>query len=272
MNEITASNHSVGWDYYIDNNHTIDDISADKIAAFIERINLGRDVKITDPPLRVLNKFELIRDSKITYGAFLLFMSGHSALSTIELGHFQSPTIIKDSITLKGDLLSQVEEVMDFIKKHISKAYIFTGEIQRVERWDYPLDALREIVVNSIIHRDYREASDSVIKIFKDRIEFFNPGKLPEGLTIEKLLAGDYISTIRNKKIAEIFKEAGIIEKYGSGIGRIHEGFQNHGLPEPRFEEIGNGFRVTAFNESYQPPPPKKTRPGSSTSTSFAIL
>jgi ATP-dependent DNA helicase RecG len=142
-----------------------------------------------------------------------------------------------------------VEAVMDFIKKHINKVYIITGNIQREERWDYPLDAIREIVVNAIVHRDYRDASDSIIKMFDDRIEFYNPGKLPEGLSVEKLLSGDYISTIRNKKIAEVFKEANIIEKYGSGISRILNGFEKHGLRDPKFEEIGNGFRATAFKE-----------------------
>ena len=240
---------NTSWDYYIDNNHSVEDISLEKVRNFIELANKNKDVKITDDPVRVLNKFELIRENKITYGGFLLFMKSNSALTTIELGRFQTPTIIKDSVTLKNDLLSEVEAVMDFIKKHINKAYIITGNIQREERWDYPLDAVREIVVNAIVHRDYRDSSDSVIKLFDDRIEFYNPGKLPEGLTIEKLLSGDYISTIRNKKIAEVFKEANIIEKYGSGIRRILEGFEKHGLPVPKFEEISNGFRVTAFKE-----------------------
>jgi ATP-dependent DNA helicase RecG len=171
-----------------------------------------------------------------------------------------SPTIIKDSVTLKSDLLSEVEVVMDFIKKHINKSYIITGNIQREERWDYPLDAVREIVVNAIVHRDYRDSSDSVIKIFDDRIEFYNPGKLPEDLSIERLLSGEYISTIRNKKIAEIFKEANLIEKYGSGIRRILDGFEKNGLPAPKFEEISNGFRVTAFKSTPQKIPPKKIK------------
>jgi ATP-dependent DNA helicase RecG len=238
---------NTSWDYYIDNNHSVEDISLEKVRKFIELANKNKDIKITDDPIRVLNKFELLRENRITYGGFLLFMRDQTALTTIELGRFQTPSIIKDSMTLKIDLISEIESVMDFIKKHINKSYIITGNIQREERWDYPLDAVREIVVNAIAHRDYRDASDSVIKIFDDRIEFYNPGKLPEGLSVEKLLSGDYVSTIRNKKIAEVFKEANIIEKYGSGIRRIIDGFEAHGLITPTFEEIANGFRVTAF-------------------------
>jgi ATP-dependent DNA helicase RecG len=98
-----------------------------------------------------------------------------------------------------------------------------------------------------IVHRDYTVSTDSVIKIFTDRIEFYNPGGLMGGLTIEQLLHGNYISSIRNKQIATLFKEAGIIEKYGSGIKRIIEAIRSYKMPEPLFEEIQNGFRVTVF-------------------------
>ena len=248
VTDLHLKTFNTSWDYYIDDNHSIENISLEKVRKFIERANNRKDNKITDDPVRVLKKFDLVREDKITYAGYLLFMEYHSALTTIELGRFQTPAIIKDSITLK-DLFTEVDTVMDFIKKHINKAYIFTGELRRVEKWDYPLDAIREIVVNAIVHRNYRDASDSVFKIFDDRIEFYNPGKLPEGLTVEKLLSGDYTSTIRNKKIAEIFKEAELIEKYGSGIARILDGFERHGSPPPKFEETGNGFRVIAYKE-----------------------
>jgi len=77
---------------------------------------------------------------------------------------------------------------MDFIHKHTNKAYIITGNPKREERWDYPMDAIREMVINMIVHRDYRSANDSTIKIFDDRIEFFNPGTLLEDLTVEKVI------------------------------------------------------------------------------------
>ncbi len=239
------------WDWHIDSDHSIEGIDLEKVGRFVDSANKNRDKEIKDDPRQVLRKFELVRDNKVTNAGFLLFSKDDSALSTIELARIQDNHIIKDGLTLKSDLLSEVEAVMSYIKKQINKAYIFTGEIQRVERWDYPLDAVREIVVNAIVHRDYRESSDSIIKIYDTRIEFFNPGKLPEGMDVEILLSGDYVSNIRNKKIAEIFKEANMIEKYGSGIRRILEGFKAHGLPEPVFEEVGNGFRVTIYkNES----------------------
>lgn len=238
---------NTSWDCTIDDGHSEADISLEKVQAFIERINRTRDSVVIEDPLTVLRKFELLRDGRITRAAFLLFSATETGLTTIEMGRFQTPTLIKDGARLKSDLFSEVEGVMAFLKKHMNKAYIITGEPQREERWEYPLEALREVVINAVVHRDYTSTSDSIVKVFEDRIEIFNPGRLPNGLTVEKLLAGDYVSIIRNRKIADMFKEAGLIEKYGTGIRRILQGVAEYGLPSPHFEEIAGGFRVTVY-------------------------
>ena len=93
------------------------------------------------------------------------------------------------------------------------------------------------------------EVSFSVIKIFDNRIEFFNPGDLYDGLTVKELLSNNYESKTRNKLIALMFKECGLIEKYGSGISRIKKLCREHGIVEPKFEEIQKGFRVTMYKE-----------------------
>ena len=103
-----------------------------------------------------------------------------------------------------------------------------------------------------IVHRDYRDSGNSIIKIFDDRIEFFNPGKLYDDLTIEKLQSGNYSSRTRNRAIARAFKEAGVIERYGSGIARIKDECRRHGVLEPIFEEFVHGFRVTLFKEKLE--------------------
>ena len=126
-------------------------------------------------------------------------------------------------------------------------SFLFPEKPQREERYDYPLDAIREIVLNMIVHRDYRDSSDSVIKIFDDRIEFFNPGELYDNLTIKQLMSNNYESKTRNKLISSMFKECGLIEKYGSGIARIKKLCKAHGIKAPKYEEIQNDFRVTIY-------------------------
>jgi ATP-dependent DNA helicase RecG len=101
-----------------------------------------------------------------------------------------------------------------------------------------------------IIHRDYRSSSDSIVKIYNNKIEFYNPGHLPDDITVEKLLSGKYKSTPRNKIIAGICKDMQLIEKYGSGIGRVRDQFKEEDLPEPEFENISDGFQVTAYGDA----------------------
>lgn len=167
----------------------------------------------------------------------------------IEIGRFQSETIIKDSLSINGDLISQVQKVMEFIYKHINKAYVITGKPQRDEVWDYPMDAVREIVVNMIVHRDYRSSGHTTVKIFDDKIEFFNFGKLPDDLSLEQMKSGRYKSHPRNIQIAEVFKAADIIEKYGSGVKRVIDTFKSYGLKEPTFEQMMSGINVTVYKE-----------------------
>ena len=236
------------WDAYPDSTHSIDDISFDKVQVSIDTMR-GNQQSITEDPLSFLLKNNLIKENKITNAAYLLFKKNDSIITTIELGRFQNEIVIKDSARTKSDILTQIDQVLDFVKKHINKQVIITGQAQNTQKWQYPLDAIREIVLNMIIHRDYRSSADSIVKIFDNKIEFFNPGRLPDSITIEDLLSNTYRSTPRNKQIADFCKDMGLIEKYGSGIRRIFSSFDHEKLPEPQFCNISDGFMVTVFCE-----------------------
>ena len=234
------------WDAYIDPLHTMDSLSMEKIEQVISMLKQkGRTVD--DDPMAFLSKYSLLRDGKPTFAAYLLFKKEDCFISTIELGRFQSPIIIKDSDRTKADLITQVDVVMNFIKKHINKAVIITEKPQNTEKWDYPLEAIREIVMNMIVHRDYRASADSIVKVFDKKIEFYNPGVLPDGITINDLLTNNYKSNPRNKLVADLFKDLGLIEKYGSGIGRVIYLLKEAGLPLPEFSIQSGGITVTVF-------------------------
>jgi len=243
---------NASWDYYIDDRHDFSDISQENIDYFIKKVenNLGKT--FNDDPFTVLKKYELIKEDKLTFGAYLLFTSNNSALTAFQIGRFKDAITIIDNIDINTNLFTQIELAITFIKKHLMTEFIITGEPQRIVKYDYPLEAIREIVINMIVHRDYRDSGNSIVKIFDDRIEFFNPGKLYDDLTIEKLQSGDYASRTRNRAIARAFKEAGIIERYGSGIGRIKSECKLHGVIEPIFEEFVHGFKVVLFKEKLQ--------------------
>ena len=250
------------WDYHPDPEHAITSISTAKVRAFADALKLNASFDA------VLEKFELVKQGRPTFACHLLFSRNDVYLSTIEAGRFASPTIIKDSITSRDTLIEQVQRIMDFMVKHINKAYIITGNPKREERWDYPMEALREIVINMIVHRDYRSANDSTIKVYDDRIEFFNPGVLLDDLTVEKIKTGNYKSHLRNKQIATIFRELELIEKYGSGVRRVIDNCMAYGLPEPEFEVTQGGLAVTVFNRQTaeiksQPGSQPRSQPGS---------
>ena len=98
-----------------------------------------------------------------------------------------------------------------------------------------------------IIHRDYTSSYNSIIKIFPNHIQFYNPGGLPDTISIEQLLSNNYISKPRNRQIAKMVKGLGWIERYGTGIKRVRRMFVEYGLSEPVFKEETDGMLVTVF-------------------------
>ena len=236
------------WDTYVDKLHTIDDISIEKVQSAIDILE-SKGRSIAEDPLSFLLKYNMIREGEITNAAFLLFHKDDDIISTVELGRFQTDIIIKDSARSKSDVITQVDEVLNFVRKHINKEVIITDSAYNTERWQYPLEAIREIVLNMIVHRDYRATSDSIVKVYDDKIEFFNPGTLPDDITIDDLMNNRYKSTPRNKMIADFCKDLGLIEKYGSGIRRVISLFREAGLPLPKFEQISGGLNVTVYSK-----------------------
>jgi ATP-dependent DNA helicase RecG len=240
------------WDYYPRPGKTIEDISLEKVEKVMNIIMQRNSNLQFDSAEEFLTKNELLLgEHKISNGCYLMFCKEDNLFTTIQLGLFASEIVIKDDVTNSGDILTQVDEVMSFVRKHINKELIITGkQIENIQRWQYPLEGIRELVLNMIIHRDYTSAADSIVKIFTDHILFFNPGGLPDSITIEQLLTNNYVSTPRNRQIAKIVKEMGLIEKYGTGIKRVRNMFVDYGLKQPLFEIIPGGFAATVFADN----------------------
>ena len=152
---------------------------------------------------------------------------------------------------VKGNLFRQAEEAEEAIKNSLNVKFEIKGKLTRDEVWDYPLEAIREALINSIVHRDYfKYGIQTQIKIFDDKIWFFNPGELFGGMTIEKLTQLHPSST-RNPLIAEMFFKAGLVEVHGSGIRQMIKSLKNAGLPEPDFKEEFAGFSVYMMKNVY---------------------
>ncbi len=237
------------WDYQIATNASLDDLDMDTVDWFIGKLSEQRGKQITEPPLKVLEKYEIIRNNQPTFAALLLFPRNPSFILDVQIGLFEDEITIKKDKNIKKSVLYEVDEIMDFITAYITKEFIITGKPRREERWQYPLEAIRELAMNAVIHRDYQEGTHTQIKIFRDKISFWNSGKLPPDLSIRDIKSGMIQSKPRNRLLAQVFKDLGIIEKYGSGVKRVIDEFHAYGLEEPLFEERAGGFYVMASHK-----------------------
>ena len=234
------------WDAYPYPGKTIEDLDMDKIERFANRINEKGRLRISGTPVEIISKMNLVKDGNPTNGAMLLFAKT-PLMYDIHAGRLKTSDVILDDRIIRNTLYEAVEETMKYIMSHLKVSYKISSETvvqttQRSEIFEYPLEALRELVLNSIIHRQYDNVGDIKIKIFDNRITIFNPGKLYGDLTIEDLKTDYYQSSARNKLVVEAFFLTGDIEKYGTGFHRVRNAISKYPSMKFKYREIQNGF------------------------------
>lgn len=188
-------------------------------------------------------------------GGILLFGTNrvrHFPDARIRCARFDGTTKDRfiDELEVNDHLPQAIEPTLRFIERN-SKTQISIGRVVHTRIPQYPPIALREAIINALLHADYAMSGASTnIAMFDDRIEITNPGSLVFGLTLKLALTGS--SRLRNHVIGRIFKELGIIERWGSGLMRIIGSCQSAGLPMPHFEDLHNQFRVTIYAKREQ--------------------
>ena len=251
ITDMNLQSLQVSWDAYFATNKTTADLDIEKVNQFIQKVTIAGRYIMAGNWKQNLEKLKLIAGNKITHAAWLLFANDTTGYN-LHLGRFKTPSMIIDDKMLNGTLFEVVENAMNYLIGQIKVAFEITGKTtQRTEIFEYPLPALREILLNAIIHRDYLSPVDIQIKLFDNKITFFNPGGLFGNLTIAQLKKDNYQAYTRNKLIAEAFYLAGDIEKYGSGFIRIRDEIKKYPTMQFNFEEAPNGFLV-ALNYTQQ--------------------
>lgn len=149
-------------------------------------------------------------------------------------------------MTREANILDQIESALGFIDRNMRHAIKFTGAAQREDHWDYPLEAVREAVINAVCHRDYENTGHVQVRMYDDRMEVWNPGMLVPGLSVEAL-AEIHTSQPRNPVIANCLYRAGHIERWGTGTNRTIRECVEALAPVPVFEEnvASSAFVVT---------------------------
>jgi ATP-dependent DNA helicase RecG len=233
-------------------NATLDDIEAESLRRFLRRARQERNLVIeAETPLpEALEKLELLHEGRPSRAAVLLFgkMPQKFLLpSEIRCARFKGtePLHFIDMKVISGNIIDQVGATMEFIQRHISMAAeIVSTQIERLEIWEYPLEALREAIINATCHRDYRDSGNVQVRIFDDRLEVWSPGLLPEGIAIADLYR-THSSRPRNHRIAHAYFLISFIEQWGTGTLRMANLCREAGLPEPEYDERSGAFVVT---------------------------
>ncbi len=234
------------------------DLDPDQVAAYLAALQLPGS---EDPEETLLRRGCLIRQGAglyPTYAALLLFgqrpqqwLPNATLLAARFPGISFSDRYVKQEIS--GTLPEQLRKAEVFIRENLPSAVQVSG-LAHTERPLYPFEAVRELLVNAVAHRDYNLQGDTIhLNIFSDRIEVHSPGGLPGPVTLENLLEARFS---RNAVIVQVLSDLGFVERLGYGLDRVVALARQYGLRPPRFEEVAGSFRATLFAPAQSKPGP----------------
>lgn len=206
--------------------------------------------------------FELLTEhqSKLypSKGGLLLFGKHREELfpdPLIRLARFEgiNKNKVADHLDLRTPLSTALDEILAFIRRNTSLGAVIK-DIRREDIPQYPLLVLREAVLNALAHADYSAMEAPIhIAIFDDRLEITNPGAMPLGMSLEIALSG--VSQLRNRVLGRVFRELRLTDQWGSGLNRMIDACRQDQIKLPKFEELGQFFRVTLYPRSTPPIP-----------------
>jgi ATP-dependent DNA helicase RecG len=241
------------WDQIIEPSATLDDINLETLNRF-KRLSQERLTFISEEkdPKLLLEKLNLLENGKLKRAAILLFGKNPRKFfitSYLQIGRFVSESEVISSDIIEGNLFEQVEKAMEILRiKYLQNRFYYEG-IVRKEDLEIPEGALREGIINALIHRDYMIPAQTQLRVYHDKVWIWNAGKLPEGISIEELKK-PHASFLRNPLLADIFYKAGYIESWGRGTLNIINYCASVNLPEPKMSEETNGFLLVIYKYS----------------------
>ena len=220
---------------------SVDDLSTAAIDAFREQARSRQRLNASvlhEPAAGLIEKLRLIEGAYLKRASVLLFHADPEQFVTgafVKIGYFRSVSDLVYHDEIHGDLFSQARRTIDLLLTKYLKAGISYRGIQRVESLPVPETALREAVLNALIHRDYAVGAPVQIRVYDDHLRIWNPAHLPDNLTVDKLFK-PHASQPFNPSIANGFFRVGEIEAWGRGIQRIFEECKAYPSPPPVIE------------------------------------
>jgi ATP-dependent DNA helicase RecG len=218
-------------------------ISKDRIPSDAKKMKLGILLK---------NLGLITEQGELTNGAILLFGKNPARIgitASFKIGRFgkSSHDLLFQDI-IETNIFDMPDRVIEILKmKYLIRPISYSG-LERQEPLEYPETALREAILNAIIHKEYL-STYTFLRVYDDRLHLWNPGTLPEELSVEELRK-DHSSYPRNRNIANVFFKAGYIESWGRGTNKIIDACIEAGLPEPLIREEQGGVSIVFLKEA----------------------
>ena len=239
------------WDTAI-SDETIDDIGDEYLKEYLNRANdAGRVNYAYTNKQDILNKLNLIHGDNVLNVARIMF--SRNPMLEIQMAIFATNERLtfNDIKRASGNVYELVDIAEKYIKNNINWRVEFDGSIQRKEIPEIPMDAVREALVNSFCHKDYKISQNNEVAIYKNRIEIYNPGTFPTGLTPYDFIEGSERSIKRNPLLAQLLYYSKDVESFGTGLKRIKNACDQANI-KVEFQMLKTGFVVVFYRSEYE--------------------
>ena len=253
IKELEMEGARISWDELTCVGYPVSEEATEKLCRDIEKFRKKAGMSKHSVKKEQLINWKILKQSEgqlLATNAYALLTSDYFSFSKTQCAVFKGTdrAVFLDKREFTGPIYVQIEEAVDFVLRNIRLGATIDGLVRK-EKYELPPEAIREMIINAHCHRNLLDESCVQIAIYDDRLEVTSPGGLYNGLTYEEVMNGH--SKIRNKGIANIFSQMGLVEAWGSGIKRILNEAEEYGLPKPRFQEFDNMFRVELFRNPY---------------------
>ncbi len=233
----------------------LSDIAPDRIDWFVTEASAKRKFSFEATPTSktVLTELGLLDKNRLLHAALMLFGKKPQRFcpaAVVKCSHYHGTTVtrpIPSHQVFGNTLFEQADTAADFVLSRLDRTIGDREETTAAkEKLEIPKEAIREIIVNAVVHRDYDSSAAVQIDVFADRVEILNPGGLPDELTIDDLVK-THLSVPVNPFLARPFYLAGYINQLGYGTQNVVKWCRKAGLPDPKFDQAKNRFQVTIW-------------------------
>lgn len=256
LNEFLLKKSGKTWDDVIEARAKLDDIDISAVESFKKGASISKRLPFLaneNNIEQILDNLLLLENGQLKRSAVLLFGKNPCRFfinAFVKVGRFgKTDDDLRFQEVIEGNAYQLADKTLDILDKKFLVSPISYEGLQRIESWEYPYEAIREVILNAIVHRDYMGAPIQ-ISVYDDKLIVWNEGSLPEDLSIEDLKK-KHSSRPHNPILASAFFKGGLIEAWGRGTIKIINECKKAGLPEPIIETVSGGISVTIFKNSF---------------------